>query len=75
MAGDHRGDEEYRPCLAQGCKHGGRMGDWIELVGWGRFFELMGMPFTNKQIGDFIFSIPTFRSVTLFTYTDTAAAK
>ncbi len=30
-----------------------RMGEWIERVGWPRFFELTGIPFTRYHIDDF----------------------
>src|SRR5208282_4085057 len=56
----------------KGAKQGERMGDWIERIGWERFFELTGIPFTNKHIDDFIFSVPTFRTTTQFHYTDNA---
>jgi len=29
-----------------------RMGDWIERIGWPRFFELTGLPFTKFHIDD-----------------------
>lgn len=45
-----------------------RMGDWIERIGWERFFKLADLPFTDKHIDDFIFSQPTFRSTTHFHY-------
>ena len=49
-------------------RSGERVGDWIERVGWERFFELTSIPFTSKHIDDFIFSIPTFRTTTHFKY-------
>ncbi len=30
-----------------------RMGEWIERIGWPRFFELTGIPFTRYHIDDF----------------------
>jgi len=30
-----------------------RMGEWIERIGWPRFFELSGIPFTRYHIDDF----------------------
>jgi sulfite reductase beta subunit len=30
-----------------------RMGEWIERIGWPRFFELTGLPFTRYHIDDF----------------------
>ncbi|MCL4516550.1 MAG: dissimilatory-type sulfite reductase subunit beta [Firmicutes bacterium] len=45
---------------------GERVGEWINRVGWERFFELTGLPFTDKHVDDFIFSVPSFRSSTQF---------
>jgi sulfite reductase beta subunit len=30
-----------------------RMGEWIERIGWPRFFELTGIPFTRYHLDDF----------------------
>jgi sulfite reductase beta subunit len=30
-----------------------RMGEWVERIGWPRFFELTGIPFTRYHIDDF----------------------
>jgi sulfite reductase beta subunit len=30
-----------------------RMGEWIERIGWPRFFKLTGIPFTKEHIDDF----------------------
>ncbi|MCL1879442.1 MAG: dissimilatory-type sulfite reductase subunit beta [Actinomycetia bacterium] len=45
-----------------------RVGEWIERVGWERFFELTGIPFTDKLIDDYIFSRETFRTTAAFKY-------
>lgn len=45
---------------------GERMGEWIERIGWEKFFKLADLPFTDKHIDDFIFSVPTFRTSTMF---------
>jgi sulfite reductase beta subunit len=47
-------------------KKGERMGEWINRIGWERFFARTGIPFTDKHIDDYIFSVPTFRSTTNF---------
>lgn len=47
-------------------RKGERMGEWIERIGWERFFKLAGIPFTDKHIDDFIFSVTTFRTTTQF---------
>jgi sulfite reductase beta subunit len=47
---------------------GERYGEWIERIGWEKFFELANLPFTDKHIDDFIFSVPTFRTSTNFKF-------
>jgi sulfite reductase beta subunit len=37
-----------------------RMGEWIERIGWPRFFELTGIPFTRYHIDDFRYAGTTF---------------
>ena len=39
-----------------------RVGEWIERVGWERFFSLTGIPFTDQHIDDFDLATETFRS-------------
>ena len=43
-----------------------RVGEWIERVGWERFFSLTGIPFTDKHIDDFDMATETFRTSTQF---------
>ncbi|MHB8991906.1 MAG: dissimilatory-type sulfite reductase subunit beta [Chloroflexota bacterium] len=43
-----------------------RMGEWIERAGWERFFQLTGIPFTDKHIDDFRFAPTTFRTSAAF---------
>jgi len=31
-----------------------RIGDWIERIGWERFFEKTGLPMTNKHIDGYL---------------------
>jgi sulfite reductase beta subunit len=38
---------------AQNARKFERMGEWIERVGWPRFFELTGIPFSRYHIDDF----------------------
>jgi sulfite reductase beta subunit len=45
-----------------------RMGDWIERIGWERFFKLTGLPFTDKHLDDFTHARTTFRSTTQFKF-------
>lgn len=53
---------------AENARKGERMGEWIERIGWESFFKLTGIPFTDKHIDDFTFSVPTFRSTTQFRF-------
>ena len=43
-----------------------RMGEWIERVGWERFFRLTGIEFTDKHIDDFTLAPDTYRTTTQF---------
>ncbi len=43
-----------------------RMGEWIERIGWERFFDLTGIPFTDQHIDDFTGASETFRTTTQF---------
>jgi dissimilatory sulfite reductase beta subunit len=45
-----------------------RMGDWIERIGWPKFFRLTGIEFTKYHIDDFKFAGTTFRNSTHLTY-------
>jgi len=47
-------------------KKGERIGEWINRIGWETFFARTGLPFTDKHIDDYIFSLPTFRTTTNF---------
>ncbi len=49
-------------------KPGERMGEWIDRIGWERFFKLTGIPFTDKHIDDFTHATTTFRSTTQFRF-------
>jgi sulfite reductase beta subunit len=43
-----------------------RMGEWIERIGWERFFNLTKIPFTEQHIDDFTHATETFRTTTQF---------
>jgi sulfite reductase beta subunit len=43
-----------------------RMGEWIDRIGWERFFSLTGIPFTVQLIDDFTLAPETFRSTPAF---------
>jgi len=47
-------------------REGERVGEWIERIGWERFFRLTGIEFTDKHIDDFTHAVTTFRSSTQF---------
>jgi sulfite reductase beta subunit len=38
-----------------------RMGEWIERIGWPRFFRLTGIPFTKQHIDEFRHAETTFK--------------
>jgi len=43
-----------------------RMGEWIDRIGWERFFDLTGIPFSIQVIDDFTLATETFRSTPTF---------
>jgi sulfite reductase beta subunit len=43
-----------------------RIGEWINRVGWERFFSLTGIPFTDQHIDDFDLATETFRTSAQF---------
>jgi sulfite reductase beta subunit len=43
-----------------------RMGEWIERIGWERFFDLTGIPFKEQLIDDFTLAVETFRTTPTF---------
>ena len=47
---------------------GERVGEWINRIGWERFFDISGLPFTDKHIDDFTHANTTFRSSTHFKF-------
>lgn len=51
---------------AKHAKPGERMGEWIERISWERFFDLTGIPFTDKHIDDFTHATTTFRTSPTF---------
>ena len=46
-----------------------RVGDWCDRIGWEKFFELTGLPFTDHLIDDFTFARESFRTTTQFKFT------
>lgn len=49
-----------------------RLGDWAERIGWERFFEKTGIPFTEKSIDDYRLAYDTYRTTTQFKFTEHA---
>jgi sulfite reductase beta subunit len=41
-----------------------RMGEWINRIGWEKFFKMTNLPFTDKHVDDFTHATTTFRSTT-----------
>lgn len=45
-----------------------RVGEWIDRIGWERFFSLTGIEFTDKHIDDYRLSVDTFRTSSQFKF-------
>ena len=45
-----------------------RLGDWAARIGWERFFEKTGLPFTGHLIDDYRFAYTTWRTSTQFKF-------
>ncbi len=43
-----------------------RVGEWIERIGWEKFFSVTGFPFTFQHIDDFTIARETFRTAATF---------
>jgi len=43
-----------------------RMGEWIDRIGWERFFTMTGIPFTHMHIDDFTFARESYRTTPTF---------
>jgi len=46
-----------------------RLGEWCERIGWEKFFEKTGIPFTIKSVDDYRLAYDTWRTTTQFKYT------
>ncbi len=51
---------------AAGARKHERVGEWIERIGWEKFFKLTGLPFTMQHIDDFTFARETWRTAATF---------
>ncbi len=47
-----------------------RLGDWAQRIGWERFYEKCGIPFTEHVIDDYRFAYLSWRQTTQFKWTD-----
>jgi sulfite reductase beta subunit len=45
-----------------------RVGEWVDRIGWERFFSLTNLPFTYQHIDDFTFMRDTLRTSAAFKY-------
>lgn len=43
-----------------------RVGEWIDRIGWEKFFKVTGLPFTFQHIDDFVIARETFRTSATF---------
>jgi sulfite reductase beta subunit len=46
-----------------------RVGEWAERIGWEKFFEKTGIPFTIKSVDDYRLAYDTWRTSTQFKFT------
>jgi sulfite reductase beta subunit len=51
-----------------------RLGDWAARIGWEKFFEKTGLPFTWHLLDDYRLAYDTWRTSTQFKFTDNAWA-
>ncbi|MFA5354881.1 MAG: dissimilatory-type sulfite reductase subunit beta [Thermodesulfovibrionales bacterium] len=51
--------------IADAKKHE-RVGEWIERIGWEKFFKITNLPFTFQHIDDFVIARETFRNTAAF---------
>ncbi len=49
-----------------GAKKHERVGEWVERIGWEKFFKDTGLPFTFQHIDDFVIARETFRTTPTF---------
>jgi len=49
-----------------GARNYERVGEWIERIGWEKFFKLTELPFTYQHIDDFTIARETFRTAATF---------
>lgn len=49
-----------------GAKKHERVGEWVERIGWEKFFQITNLPFTFQHIDDFTIARETFRTAATF---------
>jgi sulfite reductase beta subunit len=49
-----------------GAKKHERVGEWVERIGWEKFFKITGLPFTFQHVDDFTIARETFRTAATF---------
>ncbi len=47
-----------------------RLGDWAERIGWEKFYEKTGIPFSVKSIDDYRLAYDTWRCTSQFKFTN-----
>jgi len=47
-------------------REGERLGEWIERIGWEKFYRLADLKFSDKSIDDYVFSVESYRRGTNF---------
>ncbi|MBF0565996.1 MAG: dissimilatory-type sulfite reductase subunit beta, partial [Nitrospirae bacterium] len=52
-----------------GAKKYERVGEWIDRIGWEKFFKVTGFAFTIQHVDDFTFARETFRTTPTFKWT------
>lgn len=64
--------EAVKTILAQyekGAKKHERVGEWIERIGWEKFFDVTGFEFRIQHVDDFTYARETFRTTPSFKWT------
>ena len=49
-----------------GAKKHERVGEWVERIGWEKFFKITALPFTFQHVDDFVIARETFRTTASF---------
>ncbi|KJR42640.1 sulfite reductase, dissimilatory-type beta subunit [Candidatus Magnetoovum chiemensis] len=56
-------------CYQAGAKKHERVGEWIERIGWEKFFKVTNFDFKIQHVDDFTFARETFRTTAAFKWT------